>query len=104
MATGARKDRVWDAAAGRDPGRGARNIEAAIAAALARNSRLRDHRITATAGPDGLVTLTGTVPTHSLRQEVELSCWTVPGVHSLHDDLIVGHRVDPGRRGRRLGA
>jgi osmotically-inducible protein OsmY len=91
MATGVRKDRVWDAAVGRDAGREARAIEAAIAAALARNGRLRHHRITATAGPDGLVTLTGTVPTQSLRREVELSCWTVPGVRRLHDTLIVGH-------------
>jgi osmotically-inducible protein OsmY len=60
-------------------------------AALARNTRLRHHRITATVGPDGLVALTGTVPTQSLRREVELSCWTVSGVHSLHDNLIVGH-------------
>jgi osmotically-inducible protein OsmY len=52
---------------------------------------LGHHRITATVGPDGLVTLTGTVPTQSLRREVELFCWTVPGVHSLHDNLIVGH-------------
>jgi hypothetical protein len=40
MATGERKDRVWDAAAGRDPDREALDIEAAIAAALARNTRL----------------------------------------------------------------
>jgi osmotically-inducible protein OsmY len=91
MATGARKDRVWDAAAGRDPDREALHIEAAIAAALARNTRLQHHRITITAGPDGLVTLTGTVSTQSLRREVELSCWTVAGVQSLHDNLIVGH-------------
>ncbi len=85
------KDVVWDAAAGRDPRREALDIEAAITDALARNTRLRQHRITVTAGPDGLVTLTGTVATQSLRQEVELSCWTVPGVGSLHDNLIVGH-------------
>lgn len=58
--------------------------------ALGRNPRLRDHRITATAGPEGLVTLTGSVATQALRSEVELSCWTVPGVLSLHDDLVVG--------------
>ena len=91
MATGAHTERVWDAAAGRDPEREARGIEAAIAVALARNTRLRHHHITATAGPDGLVTLTGTVPTQSLGRELELSCWTVPGVHSLHENLIVGH-------------
>ena len=68
-----------------------RDIEAAIAVALARNTRLRHHHITATAGPDGLVTLTGTVPTQSLGRELEPSCWTVPGVHSLHENLIVGH-------------
>jgi osmotically-inducible protein OsmY len=90
MATGAHTDPVWDAAAGRDPERETRGIEAAIAVALARNTRLRHHRITATAGPDGLVTLTGTVPTQSLRREVELSCWTVPGVRSLHNNLIAG--------------
>ena len=91
MATGVRNDRVWDAAAGRDPEREALDIEAAIGAALARNTRLGHHRITVTVGPDGLVTLTGTVSTQSLRREVELSCWTVPGVRSLHDNLIVGH-------------
>jgi len=91
MATRAHGDRVWDAAAGRDPAREARGIEAAIAAVLARNTRLGRHRITATVGPDGLLTLTGTVPTQSLRREVELSCWRVPGVHSMHDNLIVGH-------------
>ena len=92
MATGARKDRVWDAAAGRDPDREAlahrsrdrRRARPQHPAASTTASR-------ATAGPDGLVTLTGTVPTQSLRREVELSCWTVPGVRSLHDNLIVGH-------------
>ena len=91
MAPRAHRDRVWDAPAGRDPDGGAIAIEAAIAAALARNTRLGHHRITATVEPDGLVTLTGTVPTQSLRREVELSCWTVPGVRTLHDNLIVGH-------------
>ena len=90
MAAGARKDVVWDAGAGRDPRREALDIEAAIAAALARNTRLGHHRITATVGPDGLVTLTGTVPTQSLGREVELSCWTVPGVRTLHNNLIAG--------------
>ena len=91
MAIGVHKGMVWDAAAGRDPRREALDIEAAIGDALARNTRLQAHRITVTAGRDGLVTLTGTVPTQSLRREVELSCWTVPGVRSLHDKLIVGH-------------
>jgi osmotically-inducible protein OsmY len=89
-AAGAHDDVVWDAAAGRDPRREALDMEAAIADALARNTRLRRHRVTITVGPDGLVTLTGTVPTQSLRREIELSCWTVSGVRSLHDDLIVG--------------
>jgi osmotically-inducible protein OsmY len=90
MAAGARKDVVWDAAAGRDPRREALDIEAAIVDALARNTGLRHHRITVTAEPDGVVTLTGAVATHSLRREVELTCWTVSGVRSLHDKLIVG--------------
>jgi osmotically-inducible protein OsmY len=88
MAPGAHEDRVWDAAAGRDLAREARDIEGA----LARNTRLRHHRITATVGTDGLVTLTATVPTQSLRREVELSCWTVPGVLTLHNDLVAGRR------------
>ena len=92
MAPGAHEDRVWDAAAGRDAVREARDIEAAIAAVLARHTRLGHHRITATVGPDGLVTLTGTVPTQSLQREVELSCWTVPGVRTLHNDLVAGRR------------
>jgi osmotically-inducible protein OsmY len=71
--------------------REARAIEAAVVAALARNTLLPRHGITVAADPDGLVTLTGTVPTQSLRREVETSCWTVPGVRELHDNLIVGH-------------
>jgi osmotically-inducible protein OsmY len=90
MAAEAHKDVVWDAAAGRDPRREAVDIEAAIGDALARNTGLRHHSIVITAGPDGLVTLTGTVSTQSLRREVELVCWTVSGVRSLHDNLIVG--------------
>jgi osmotically-inducible protein OsmY len=90
MAAGARKDVVWDAGAGRDSRREALDLEAAIAAALARNTGLRHHHIAVTAGPDGLVTLTGAVSTQSLRREVELACWTVSGVRSLHDNLIVG--------------
>ena len=90
MASGPHEDVVWDAGAGRDPRREALDIEAAIGDALARNTGLRHHRVVVTAGPDGLVTLTGTVPTQSLRREVELACWTVSGVRSLHDNLVVG--------------
>ena len=90
MAAEAHKDVVWDAGAGRDPRREVLDIEAAIADALARNTRLQRHRVTVTAGPDGLVTLTGAVSTQSLRREVELTCWTVSGVRSLHDNLVVG--------------
>ena len=82
---------VWDPGAGRDPRREALAVEAAVRDALARNTRLSGHNITVRAGPDGLVTLTGSVPTQDLRREVELSCWTVPGIRSLHDDLRVGH-------------
>ena len=70
---------VWDAGAGRDPRREALDLEAAIRDVLARNTRLPDHRITVRAGPDGLVTLTGSVPTQDLRREVELSCGRYPG-------------------------
>jgi osmotically-inducible protein OsmY len=77
---------------GTRPRHEALDIEAAIRDGLAtRNTWLPDHRITVHAGPDGLVTLTGSVPTQDLRREDELSCWTVPGVRSLHDDLHVGH-------------
>ena len=86
----AHRDVLWNAAAGLDPVQARLEIEAAIGAALRRNTRLRGHHITVTAGVEGLVTLTGTVPTQALRQEVELSCWTVPGVWTLHDDLAVG--------------
>ncbi len=65
-------------------------IEAAIGVALRRNTRLHGHHIIVTAEADGLVTLTGAVPTQALRREVELSCWTVPGVWTLRDDLAVG--------------
>ena len=69
MAAGGAQGRGVDAAAGRDPRREALDIEAAIADALARNTRLRHHRVVVTAGPDGLVTLTGAVSTQSLRRE-----------------------------------
>ena len=36
------------------------------------------------------MTLTGTVATQALRREVELTCWTVPAVWALHDELVVG--------------
>ena len=65
MAAGARKDVVWVAGAGRDARREALDIEAAIADALARNTRLRHHRVVVAAGPDGLVTLTGAVATNT---------------------------------------
>ena len=86
----AHRDVLWNAAAGLDPVQARLEIEAAIGAALRRNTRLRGHHITVTAGAEGLVTLSGTVPTQALRQEVERSCWTVPGVWTLHDDLAVG--------------
>jgi hypothetical protein len=56
----------------------------------ARNTGLRHHRTVVTAGPAGLVTLTGTVSTQSLRREVELALLDESGVRSLHDNLIVG--------------
>jgi osmotically-inducible protein OsmY len=94
---GGHRDVLWNAAAGLDPGRAASAVEAAIGGALRRNTRLRGHDITVTAGADGLVTLTGTVPTQALRREVELACWTVPGVWTLHDDLTVGRSGTPRR-------
>jgi osmotically-inducible protein OsmY len=66
------------------------DIEAAVTAALGRNGRLRGERIAAIAGPEGLLTLTGTVANQALRREVELACWTVEGVWTLHDHLVVG--------------
>lgn len=82
---------VWDpAGVAPDPRRTPAGIEGAIRGALGRNTRLRGQRITATAGPQGLVTLTGAVATQELCREVELICWTVPGVLSLHNDLKVG--------------
>ena len=59
----AHRDVLWNAAAGLDPVRARLEIEAAIGAALRRNTRLRGHHITVTAGADGLITLTGTVST-----------------------------------------
>ena len=67
-------------------------IERAIGVALGRNSLLRGSHISATAGPEGLVTLTGSVGTQSLRRQVEMTCWTVPGVRALHDRMVVGRR------------
>lgn len=80
----------YDPAAGHDPHREALDIEAGIGAALARNPRLHGDHITVTAGPEGLVTLTGTVATQALRREVELTCWSLPDVWTLHDRLVVG--------------
>lgn len=74
-----------------DPRDAALALEAAIGEVLSRNTRLTGSFITATAGPEGAVTLTGTVRSQELRREVECSCWTVPGVLSLHDHLVVGH-------------
>jgi osmotically-inducible protein OsmY len=73
-----------------DPRLTGSGIEAAVVAVLGRNRRLVGSDITVTAGPDGLVTLAGRVATQALRREVELACWTVPGVRSLHDELLVG--------------
>jgi BON domain-containing protein len=86
----AHRDVLGNDAAGLDPGRARLGIEAAIGAGLRRNTRLRGHHITVTAGAEGLVTLTGAVPTQALRRRAGLSCWTGPGVWTLHDDLAVG--------------
>lgn len=83
-------DAVWDAESSRDRRRETSVVEAAIGTALGRNVRLRGSHITVTAGAEGLVTLTGTVPTQALRREIELSCWMVSGVWTLHDQLVVG--------------
>ncbi len=85
----------YDPGVGRDPRREALDIETAVGAALARNSRLNGHHITATAGPEGLLTLTGAVATQALRKEVELTCWTFSGVRTLHDELVVGRSTPP---------
>jgi osmotically-inducible protein OsmY len=66
-------------------------IRRAVDAALRRNPRLHDSRITATVADEGLLVLTGTVPSQALRREVETTCWTVPGVRALHDEMHVGH-------------
>lgn len=95
--SGGSRDVVWRPAA-RDPSREAREIEAAIRSILARNGRLVDSRITAVAGAEGVVVLTGWVPTQELRREVEVSCWTVDGVRSLHDHLVVGRGAAGTRR------
>ena len=85
-----RTDSCYDPTARRDLRREALDVEAAVGAALARNPRLHGDHIIVTAGPQGLVTLTGTVATQALRREVELTCWTVPAVWTLHDRLVVG--------------
>jgi osmotically-inducible protein OsmY len=85
-----RPDSRYDPTARRDLRREALDVEAAVGAALARNPRLRGDHIIVTAGPQGLVTLTGTVATQALRREVELTCWGVPAVWTLHDRLVVG--------------
>jgi osmotically-inducible protein OsmY len=85
-----RPDSRYDPAARRDPRRQAQDVEAAVCAALARNPRLHGHHVVVAAGPEGLVTLTGTVATQALRREVELTCWTLPTVWTLHDRLAVG--------------
>jgi osmotically-inducible protein OsmY len=85
-----RTDSCYDPTAQRDLRREALDVEAAVGAALARNPRLHGDHIIVTAGSQGLVTLTGTVATQALRREVELTCWTVPAVWTLHDRLVVG--------------
>ncbi len=91
---GAHRDNVWDAGAGLDLRRTALDLEVAVGVVLGRNTRLHGGRITATAGADGLITFTGAVATRALQREVELACWTVPGVRTLHDELAVGRSVD----------
>jgi hypothetical protein len=83
----------YDPAAGRDPQGEQRALEAAIRDVLARDTLLHGHQITVTAGPQGLVTLTGFVATQALRREVELACWTRPALRTLHDRLVVGCSV-----------
>lgn len=95
--TGGSGDVVWRPAT-RDPEREARELETAIRSVLARNRRLVDGRITVVAGAEGAVRLTGWVPTQELRREVELACWTVDGVRTVHDDLVVGRGVTGTRR------
>ncbi len=90
-----RPDSRYDPTARRDLRREALDVEAAVGAALARNPRLRGDHVIVTAGPQGLVTLTGTVATQALRREVELTCWTVPAVWTLHDRLVVGRSTRP---------
>ena len=85
-----RPESRYDPGARRDPRREASDVEADVDAALARNPRLHGHHITPVAGPEGLLTLTGTVATQALRREVDLTCWTLPAVRTLHDRLVVG--------------
>ena len=73
-----------------DPRLAETDIETAIGVALGRNSLLHGSHITATAGRAGLVTLTGSVGTQSLRRQVEMTCWTVPGVWELRNRMVVG--------------
>lgn len=73
-----------------DPRLAETDIETEIRVALGRNSLLHGSHIAVTAGPEGLVTLTGSVGTQSLRRQVEMTCWTVPGVRELHNRMVVG--------------
>lgn len=88
-----RAESTYDPVVGRDPRREAQDVEAAVGAALARNPRLHGNHIVVAAGPEGLLTLTGHVATQSLRREVELTCWTLPAVRTLHDRLAVGRSI-----------
>jgi osmotically-inducible protein OsmY len=48
---------------------------------------------------DGIVVLLGSVPNYETKRQIEALCERIPGVHEIHDQLLVGPvnpDADPG--------
>lgn len=80
-------------------------LQQAVTQALILNSDLGQFPLTATAGPGGVVTLNGVLPTGQDRTEAENVAKAVPGVSRVTDDIVVdaaasllndGSAADPG--------
>ena len=65
------------------------DVKAAITSALVRNARLESKHITVTPGPDGLVTITGSVGSWAERRQAEQACWSAPGVMDVTNHLRI---------------
>lgn len=65
------------------------DVKAAIGAAIMRNAQLEGKHISVTAGPDGLVTLDGTVRSWAERRQAEHASWSASRVTHVTNNLRV---------------